>query len=289
MKRVVIGYLYSGIGMGKDEKILQELTKEKNADIIMINLSKYINEKKFEEKIKQCKVVYNSTAEDFAIEYVKTIENFGIRVIDTSTAYYYSEDKWVFYLHCQHQGIPTPKTILLSENIYQAKKELLKFNQWPVVLKRVVGTMGEFVDKAKNLDDAERIIKKFWKKGSQRFPIIAQEYIKSSSYRVLVIDNKIVQSIIKENKGWKSTGNYAKNFPKFEIDKRLKKIVKKTYKISKIKVCGIDFLKKDNKWFVLEVNAEPELGFREEERAMINEKVLNFLIKDARNHRRTKI
>ncbi len=285
MKRLVIGYLYSGIGPGKDERILHELTKQKDVDIIMINLSKYVNEKKFEEKIKQCKVVYNSTAEDFAMEYVKTVENFGIRVIDSSTAYYYSEDKWVFYLHCQHHGIPVPKTSLLSENLYQAKKELSKFNQWPIILKRVIGTMGEFVDKAKNLDESEKVIKKFWKKGSERFPIIAQEYIKSPSYRVLVVDGKIVQSIVKENKGWKSTGNYAKNFPVFEVDKRLKKIVKKVYKISKIKVCGIDFLKKDNKWYVLEVNAEPELGFREEERELMNEKVLNLLIKEARNHR----
>ncbi|PIN88916.1 hypothetical protein COU57_06910 [Candidatus Pacearchaeota archaeon CG10_big_fil_rev_8_21_14_0_10_32_14] len=289
MKKVVIGWLYSGKSIGKDEKFLLELAREKDIEIILFNISKLLNEKKLEEKAKKCWVIYNSTAEDFAMEFVKTLENIGMKVIDSSVAYYYSEDKWVFYLHCRENDILVPKTILLSENIDLAKRELTKFKQWPVILKRVVGTMGEYVDKAKNLDDVDRIIKKFWKKGSERFPIIAQEYIKSPSYRVTVIGDKIYQSIIKENKGWKSTGNYAKNFKKFDIDKKLNKIIKKTMRISKIHVCGIDLLKKDNKWFVLEVNAEPDLGFIEEERKMLIDKTLNLLIKEAKNHKHTKI
>jgi len=282
MKKRVIGYIYSGRGLGKDEKIFLDVAEKNNVELIMFNTSKYYTEKKLEEKAKKCRLIFNTSAEDIAMEFVKTFENLGIRVVDSSISYYYSEDKWIFYLHCYENDISTPKTILLSEHIDLALRELKKFNQWPVILKRVMGTMGEFVDKAKNEEHAEMIIKKFWKKGSERFPIIAQEFIKSPSYRVLVIDKKIVQSILKYNKGWKSTGNYAKRFPKFEIDKKLLKIIKKVNKISKIKICGIDFLKKDNKWYVLEINAEPELGFIEDERKMLIEKVFKLLMKEAR-------
>ena len=245
MKKKVIGYLFSGKGPGRDEKIFLKLAKKKNIDIILINISKDIDEIKLIEKVKKFDLIYNSTAEDFAIEYVKMIENSGKKIIDSSHAYYYAEDKWEFFIKCKKNNIPTPDTILLSENIIFAKKELKKFGHWPVILKRVIGTMGEFVEKAKDMNQAEYIINKFWKKGSEKLPIIAQELIHSPSYRVLVIGGGIVQTVIKENKsGWKATGMYARHFKKFEIDKELKKIVNKITKISQIDICGIDLLKK---------------------------------------------
>ena len=51
--------------------------------------------------------------------------------------------------------------------------------------------MGEYVGKAKGMGEAEELIKKFWKKGAEKLPIIAQEFVKSPSYRVTVIGNRI--------------------------------------------------------------------------------------------------
>lgn len=272
-----IGFLYCENGLGKEEKILLKLAKKKNIKIELINISKDINEKELYEKIKNCGIIYNNTAEDFGIEIAKTIEEMGKKIIDSPEVYYFTEDKWLFYLKCREKNIPVPETILLSENINIAKKEIKEFNKWPVILKRIYGTLGEYVDKADNLLEAEKIIKKFWKKGSERIPVIAQEYIKSPSYRVTVIGDKIVQTAIKENHGWKSTGTYEKKFRKFEVDSELKKIIKKIKKFSGINVCGIDFLKKDGRWIVLEINAEPGFDFRESERKKLLEELLNFL------------
>ena len=127
-----------------------------------------------------------------------------------------------------------------------------------------------------------KVIKKFWKKGSEKMPIIAQEFINSPSYRVTVIGNKIVQTAIKQNNGWKATGVYAKNFKKFKIDPKLEKIVKKIVRISRIKICGIDLFKKNGKWLVLEVNSQPSFDFFEDEREMLIDKALNLLKKEAR-------
>ncbi len=52
------------------------------------------------------------------------------------------------FLKCKEHNIPTVETILLPENIESAKKELKKFNKWPVILKRIEGCMGDFVERA---------------------------------------------------------------------------------------------------------------------------------------------
>ncbi len=262
--------------------IFLELAKKKDVKIKFINISDKFNIKSVKRKVKKCGVIYCSVQDEFSLELVKTIEEWGKKIFESSNSYYYSEDKWMFYVKCKKHKIPTPDTILLSENINNAKRELKEFGRWPVILKRISGTMGEYVGKAKGMGEAEVLMKKFWKKGCEKLPIIAQEFIKSPSYRVTLIGNKIVQTALKKNKSsWKATGVYAKKFERFKVDKGLKKIIKKLMKFVDIKVCGVDMFKRDGKWLILEVNAQPSLDFFEEEREKIIEKTLDFLIKNA--------
>jgi RimK family alpha-L-glutamate ligase len=278
MKKGAVGILFDEQqNLGDEEKIFLNLAKKKKIKLVMINAAKRIDEKELEEKIKDCKVVFNNTAENLGMEIAKTIEALGKKVVDSPEVYYFIEDKWMFFIRCKENNIPVPETILLSENIEISKKKLKDFKKWPVILKRVYGTWGEYVEKAENLNQAEKIIRKFWKKGSERLPIIAQEFIRSPSYRITVIGGKVVQTAIKENIGWKATGVYGKKFKKFKIDSNLKKVIKKINKFSKMNIYGIDLLKKGDKWFVLEINAEPGLDFFKNERKKLIGKVLNFL------------
>ncbi|MFA5174274.1 MAG: ATP-grasp domain-containing protein [Candidatus Pacearchaeota archaeon] len=280
MKKVVIGYIFSEKRKGRDEKLFLKLAKKKNIELYMINSRKIsnINEIGEVENIaKKCDIFYNNSAEEFALEIAKMIEETGKRVIDSSRTYYYSEDKWMCYLICKENKIPTLNTILLSENLGVARKELKDFGHWPVILKRVYGCMGEYVDKADDLNGAEKIIKKFWRKGSEKIPVIAQEFVKSSSYRVLVIGGKIVQTALKESKNWKATGVHATKFKKFPVDKELIKVIKRLTNATKINVCGVDLFKKNGKWIVLEINAEPAFDFFENEREKIIGLVLDLV------------
>lgn len=279
MKKIVIGYIFYAKHLEEDERLFLEIAEKHNIELVMFNVAKDLDEKEIEEKSKRCDLIFNNSAEDFAIEIVKTLEEMGKKVIDSSETYYYTEDKWMFFMKCKDHNLPTPETILLSENIETAKKELKNFNRWPVVLKRVSGTMGQYVERAKNIKESEKIIKHFWKKGSERLPIIAQEFIESPSYRITVVGGKILQTAIKESKNWKATGVYAKKFKRFKVDKSLAKLIQKLIKIVKIKVCGVDLLKKDGKWIILEVNSEPAFDFFEDEREKIIEEVLVFLKK----------
>ena len=282
MKKKTIGIICCGRELVKEGKTFLELAKKKDVKIIMINLSDKLDIKSLKRKIKKCDIIYNSIWDDLSIELTKTIEEWGKKIFESSVSYYYTEDKWMFYVKCKKHKIPTPDTILLSENISNAKRELKEFGRWPVVLKRISGTMGEYVGKAKSMGEAEILIKKFWKKGSEKLPIIAQEFVKSPSYRVTLIGNKIVQTALKKNRhGWKATGVYAKKFEHFEVNAGLRRIIKKLMKFIDIKICGVDMFKRDGKWLLLEVNAQPSLDFFEEEREKKVERVLDFLIKEA--------
>jgi ribosomal protein S6--L-glutamate ligase len=281
MRKLTVGFILDGAGLTKEEKIFLKLAKKKNIELLMMNISKDLIED-IEEKIRRCDIFFNNSSSEFAIEIVKTIEELGKKIIDSSKTFYYDEDKWMFFLKCKTHKIPTVRTILLSESIPLAKKELKEFDFWPVILKRVEGTMGQYVDKADNLTQAEKIIRKFWKKGGQRLPIIAQEFIKSPSYRVTIIEDKIVQTALKESKGWEATGVYTDHFERFKIDKELKKIIDKIIKVFKIKICGVDLLKKEGKWLVLEINPQPGLDFFIKDMGRLIDKILNFLKKQIR-------
>lgn len=280
MKKKTIGIISCGSEIKEEGKTFLELAKKKDVKLILINISDKFDIKSFKRKVKKCDIIYCSVWDDFSVELTKTIEEWGIKIFESSNSYYYTEDKWMFYVKCKKHNVPTIDTILLSENINNAKRELKQFGRWPVILKRISGTRGEYVGKAKGMGEAEVLIKKFWKKGSEKLPIIAQEFVKSPSYRVTVIGNKIIQTALKRNNaGWKATGVYAKKFEHFDVDKRLEKIIKKTMKFLDIKICGIDMLKKDGKWLLLEVNGQPSLDFFEEEREKLTEAALNLLIK----------
>ena len=278
-KRLKIGYIFCERKFEKDEKCFMKVAKQRNIDLVMFNVLKYFDDKTLRKKAKHCKMIFNNSAEDFAMEYVKTLEEMGKRVVDSSKTFYYTEDKWMFYLKCKKNKIPTPKTILLPENIWIARTRLKKFNKWPVILKRISGNNGEYVAKADNLEEAVDIMAKFWKKGSDRLPIVAQEFIKSKSYRITLIDNNIVQTATKDNTGWKSTGAYQKIHHKFKVGSNLKKIAKKTAQMSGISVCGIDLMRKGEKWFVIEVNSQPSLDFFPEEREKLIEKIFDMIEK----------
>ena len=58
---------------------------------------------------------------------------------------------------------------------------------------------------------------------------------------------------------------FSENFDKFKIDKELKKILAKIIRFTPINICGVDLLKKNGKWLVLEVNSTPSLDFFDEE------------------------
>ena len=281
MKRVVIGYIFDQAKLSKDEKDFLSVAHKQNTDLVFVNLEKKISEEILKKLADQCDIFFNNSAEEFAIEIVKSLESLGKKVVDSSHDYYYIEDKWLFYLKCHEGGVPTPRTILLSEHVNTALSQLNDFGSWPIVLKRIEGTCGEYVELAKNISDAKKIISLFWKKGSEKLPIIAQEFISSPSYRVTMFGDKIMQSVVKKSSGWKATGVYAKKIDTFRVDEKLEKILRRLKKIIPIHFYGVDLLRRGDEWLVLEVNQTPAFDFLDKERKKLIFEVVKYLKSEA--------
>jgi len=283
-KKLMVGLLISEKRMGIEERLFLKCAKKRNMELVFINLAKKFDEEIFERQVKKCDVIYNDVGEGFVLEPLKTIEEFGKKVIDASKLYYYTEDKWMFFVKCKEHNIPTPETILLPNNLTMARAELKEFGKWPVILKRIYGMEGQNVEKADTLEEAVKIAKSIWSKDIDKLPLIAQEYTKSFSYRVTMIGGEIVQSVIKKSRNWKSTGMYSKDCERFRIDHALRKLLEKVARVMKINVCGVDLLKRGKEWLVLEVNTEPGLDFIEKEREKLIGKVLDFIRQYHRKH-----
>jgi glutathione synthase/RimK-type ligase-like ATP-grasp enzyme len=278
MKTIHLGYLYSGKILTKQQELFLNKAKNKNLVLTLINISDPLTEDMI-NTARSCDVIYNDSGEEFAIDYIKEFEKNKIFCVENSKSFEEDENKWKLINKCVENNIPVPETILLSDDLIEVEKQLSRFDNWPVILKRVKGTWGEFVEKANNIEEAINIINKFKSKSTEKIPIIAQEFIDSFSYRVTYIGDKILQTAIKENNNWKCTGVYAKKFKTFIIDSKLEKIIKDLMKVLEINICGVDLLKNQDKWLVIETNAEPALDFFDNEIEMLLENIIDLLIK----------
>lgn len=284
MPKITIGFITNTRLPNIEDKKFKRLAKKVGVDLIVFNAAKGMNLPELEAKTKACDIIFNDEADYISLELAKTLETLGGRVVELSKTFYYTEDKWLTYLKCLKHRIPVPKTMLLSTDFVSIKKELKDFNQFPVVLKRIEGFRGYFVDKADNIKEAVEVIKKFWKKGENKFPILAQEFVHSHSYRVLLIDNKVIQTAIKKSDNWKATGTASCRFYKFKIDAELRRILQKLKKITDIAICGYDFAKRNGHWLLIEINAQPSYKFFDNEYDLVIEKVLRYLKKKTLAH-----
>jgi len=278
MSKIKIGFITNTRKPALEDKKFARIAKKVGVDLIVVNSTKDFDIKEIMDRVKECHIIYNDEADYVSLELAKSLETAGHRVVESSNSYYYTEDKWLLNVKCLEHNIPVPKTILLSSNLTSAKEELIKFGQFPVVLKRILGFLGDFVDKADSADEAIEIMQRFWKKGENRFPILAQEFVRSYSYRVTTIGGEIVQTALKKNSNWKATG-VSSDARKFKIDDELQKLLDKLHKIIKIEICGFDFAKKDGHWILIEVNSSPGYDFFVSEFDMLVEKVLRHLKK----------
>lgn len=288
MAKTTIGFITNSRLPNIGDKKFKRIAKKIGIDLVVFNAAEEMDLEQIKKKARACDIIFNDEADYISLELAKSLEVLGNKVVELSKTFYYTEDKWLTYLKCLKHQISVPKTILLSTDFISIKQELKDFNQFPVVLKRVEGYRGYFVDKADNTSEAIKVIKSFWEKGEDKFPILAQEFIKSFSYRVLLVGGRVIQTGIKKSNNWKATGTAMNRAWKFKIDNELRQILKKLKKITDIAVCGYDFAKNNGRWVLIEINAQPSYKFFDCEYDMVIEKVLKYLKKIALTHKKTR-
>jgi glutathione synthase/RimK-type ligase-like ATP-grasp enzyme len=288
IKKYTIGYVYPESDNCLDDKFLIKILKKK-FNLILFPLEKQIEEKQIEEQAKSCKLILNNAVyEPFTwdgIELSKTLEEFGVKIINTSRSFYYQEDKWIFYLECLKNKIPTPLTYLISKNLSYNEKKIKKIlMDGPIVIKSIFSDKGLCVERAKTFEEFEYKLQKIMNKAPTT-PIIAQKYIEHGnvSYKVLLIGNKVIQSVVIRGKSWEQTGmKKTENYRTFKADKKLKKLCEKASKIFGMKWCSLDLIKENSNWYLIEVNGCPAVDFIYSDMERIGNILVDFLYKEAK-------
>lgn len=288
-KKFTVGYFYCKNCEDYDDTLfIKEISKKyKTIPIIFEEQNDFDMMLKL---VKQCDVIINyASVEPYtfeSLELSKTFEEMGVKIINSSHSYYYQEDKWMFYLKCLENDIPTPKTHFIPKKKHNSQiiKEYLK--KGPLVIKAIFSDKGLCVERAKNYKEFEKKLSKISSRNPIS-PIIAQEFILNETHqslRVTLVGYKVVQSIIKCGHSWKQTGGLkkAEHYKKMVLSPKLKKICEKASKAFGMEVCGLDLIYGDNEWHIIEANSCPGLGFIKSEKTKLMNLIADYAYKSSK-------
>lgn len=282
-KKLSVGLIFSKYsGDNQDTMLIKALGKKVN--LVKLPFEEQANFEVLKEKTKDCLIIINNAVWEpvtfEGIELSKTFENMGKIVINSSKSFFYNEDKWLFYLKCIENNLPTPKTYIIpKEGKHNSKEIKLMLENNEVVLKSVFSDKGLCVEKAKDYDNFIKKLKAIVRKNPIS-PIIAQEFIpnKNRSYRVTLIGNKVKQAVVRIGKSWKQTGNEKKeHFRKIKIDKKLRNMCEKASVIFGMGICGLDLINNSGKWYIIEANGCPALDFINNETSKLVKIFANYV------------
>lgn len=158
-----------------------------------------------------------------------------------------ANDKFKTYLFCKNNKINTPYTILASDF-----KKTEKYN-FPLIAKPRKGTSGKGIHLIKDIREAQEIKRKFKNK------FLLQEYIKPkeklNEYTASIfVDTKknILKPFVLKRKLKYGMSWITENYNDVKLDKIIKNIAKK---LNITGLLNLQFLKKANKFYLLEINA----------------------------------
>lgn len=186
----------------KIDRLIEEFKKTDVSISVLINdgtLAKIVNNE-IKLSFKSDFVIYL----DKDIYLARFIEKCGIRLFNKADFIKLCDDKVLTFIACSNLGIRMPKTFAGPLMYREPKKSEYSFlttveNElgFPMVVKKVYGSLGEGVYLVNNHDELTYLYKEIY-----RNPILFQEYIKNSygrSLRILIIDGKVFGGFIRYN------------------------------------------------------------------------------------------
>lgn len=237
--------------------------KEKN-----IELKVYVNNGSL-AKIVDGNIVINLPKSDFVLYMDKDIylarmlEKSGYRLFNNADFIKLCDDKLLTYIRCANEGIPMIKTFpgplvytdFLTESNYAFLDDVSKELGFPLIVKKVYGSLGEGVYKVDNMEELKKVYSSIY-----RNPLLFQEYMKNSkgkSIRVLVIDHQVVGGFERiNNDDFRSNFGESASSRKLENSSKFLDFAKKIAQKLDILYAGIDLLyDEDNEPILCEINS----------------------------------
>ncbi len=157
----------------------------------------------------------------------------------------------ISFLATIEQDVPTLDYIMIeSAHALKAVEPLLTY---PVVMKATIGSMGRNVSL---VTDNDMLYAQYEHLGPR---VIVQEYVPvDHDYRVLVIGGKAIGAYRRH----RTDGDFRMNRPgnkkeAVTLGSSVIDLCERAARLQNIEIAGIDLIKKDGSWHVLEINTSP--------------------------------
>ena len=248
----MVGYIIVNQTIGHNQYKIDRFKEEFSKKGISLNV--LINDGTL-AKIENNKVVINFPKCDFVLYLDKDIylarllEKEGYRLFNNADFIKMCDDKMLTFVRCANEDINMIKTIAgplvyvdkLEDKHYDFLNKIVEELCFPMVVKKVYGSLGEGVYLVNNLKELKRLYSEIY-----RFPILFQEYMESSkgkSVRVLVIDKKVVGAFERFNDSdFRSNFSNTASSRKLDNKSKFVQIAKKIAQKLDILYAGLDFL-----------------------------------------------
>ena len=203
MNGIIICNQEIGHNQYKIERFKEEFSKEG------IGLEVFLNDGTLAE-IVDSEIKINLPECDFIIYLDKDIylarmlERAGKRLFNRADFIKLCDDKVLTFIACSNMGIRMPKTFAgplmyreLNESNYNFLTKVEKELGYPMIVKKVYGSLGEGVYLVKTPEELRKLYGEIYAN-----PLLFQEYIPSSkgkSLRIMVIDQKVIGGFVRFN------------------------------------------------------------------------------------------
>ena len=199
---------------------------------------------------------------DKDIYLARMLEKVGKRLFNKADFIKLCDDKMLTFIKCANMGIKMPDTFagpLVYTSIQEPHlgflDDIISKLGFPMVVKKVYGSLGEGVFLVKNKDELIALYREIC-----HSPVIFQRYVSSSkgrSIRVIVIDGKVFGAFIRKNGGdFRSNFGTTAGSDKLENPDKYISFAAKIAEKLEIEYAGIDLLDDDNGGIVMcEINS----------------------------------
>jgi len=264
MKKFLILAIKRAIGSYRVERLLEEIEKRGHrVDLICSSDSRILTDGVY---VKNEKVDLNeydfiySIGNDDKHQYISTLAKYNskARVWPDDLL---MTDKFVGGVFLDSIDVPTPKTaILIDKKRETIEKNADEVGGFPCVIKKVTGSEGIYVSLVNSIEEVYDFLKQLPHPSvTGRKNIIFQKYIEESrgaDFRVYCVGSEILGAIKRVSQGddFRANISLGGRAEPVKIENEMEEYSKAIINTGNFLLVGIDFIKSDDGYLVVEIN-----------------------------------
>jgi RimK family alpha-L-glutamate ligase len=206
------------------------------------------------------------------------LERQGFYMVNPPTAIEHCVDKYDILAILEDVGVPVPRT-LATESVNEALKAFSELGG-DVVVKPIFGSRGQGATRIVDVDIADTIFKAIT---FHHGVIYMQEFVPHgySDIRAFVIGDRVVASMRRVAKGWKTNYSQGAKPAPAKISKEFEELAVKSAKAVGCKVAGVDILEGPEGPRIVDVNSQPGWkGLQVVSEVNIAEEIVSFVLSE---------